>query len=1729
MNTTTALPANTAQNLQFTWTSAAGVPFGNARITFARTQVPYGVACAFQVNADGTVQIIANDGYTLSAKDDLGTAQATDLSNSSCTLHGAASQFSMNNGGAVATATLNVEIRALLAGQTVAISTYGNPFIGGYRYPSDTQVGTVAVTGPGFNASATQAFGGANSTTTSTITIAPLNGFSGPVTFTPGSWPAGITATFSPNPATTAAAATISVGPQVGIGTTFTLPVTATSGALSTGLNIALTSNYQAIPATGSGAVGVAQNFTFNWIGTDGIVYFQDASLPAPSGSFSNGCFLHAFYTGAVQFDPLTNNYLNDFVGQSFALTVSDSYCQLNGLASAPISSGSYYPSIIATLNMQFNPIWGGKTIAIYMSGSGGTLQLAGTFTLAPSSLPSFTLTATNATVQAGFGSGTSTVAVVPASGFNSPVTLSATNWPSGITAAFGTNPATGSSVVTITAASTVPIGTYQLTVTGSSGSLSATKLISLYVGSPPSFDIGFYIPGIYDSQSVPPGATLDVPVFVTGSHGFNSPVTLSTPGWPTGITGTFSANPTLGQYLLLSIHCDPSVPVGSYPLPIVGTGGGLTELAAFTVTVSSAAQYVIAATPVTIPAGGSGVSNVTVIAMGGITGPVNLSAIAYYTNGTVDWAFDVNPTVTTSHLTLTVPSTVAPGTYLVSVYGTVANNFPGFPKDYLVLTVTAPVGTLPYGVSVTPSAGSGTVSTFQNFQFAWASSAGQPILFSGSVLIQDSAISAPNPVYSCYIQEFENGAAFLADDTGSIASAAANYLGYPGAFLAANSHCRLDGPGSGKLVVANGGASLRSTMSLIFNPVWVGKTLAIWMQALDVGSQTGSWKQLGTFQVLSGQSFWLSATAATALAGAAGTSTVTVNSIGNFNAPVTLSTLNWPAEITGTFATNPATGTSVANISVAPNVVPGLYSLTVNGVSGSLSSSAVIVLSVSTSGSTLPYGVSVTPAAGSGPVHTAQNLDFVWGSPAGQPVLAWGSVLIQDSSLSTPTPANACYLKANSTGAMQLADDTGSFAGAANNFIGNPWAVTSSNAHCQLNGLASGKVTATNGGASLESLLNLQFSSAWAGKTLAIWIQGTNTNYKSGNWQQLGTFTVSPANTGSFTLSATNSSAAQGINGTSTITVTPANGFNSPVTLSAVNWPSGITGTFGTNPAIGTSVVTISVGAGVPLNLYSLTVTGVSGALSASTTISLQVQSFSLSATSATATAGASGTSTVTVTQINNANLPVTLSTSGWPNGITGTFGTNPATNTSVVTINVASTVAVGTYSLTVSGASGPSLTAGTTIPLTVSASGGGTLPYGVSVTPAAGNAAANTAANLAFAWASPNGQPALTWGSIIIQDSAVSTPTAASACYLRMNGGGSVQLGDDAGTLGGNNFAGNPWALTTSNAHCQLNGLASAQVSLTNGGANLQSTLNLQFASVWAGKTLSIWLQGTNTNYQSGTWQKLGTFTVSGTAPPPSFTLGATPAGAVQAGSTGSSTVSLVSANGFNSNVTLAATGWPAGITGSFTTNPLTQSVGTSAVAIAVGASVAPGSYSLTVTGTSGTLSATVTVALTVTASGGGTLPYGVSVTPSAGSATANTAQNLQFIWAAPAGQPALTWGSIIIQDSSVATPTAANACYLRVNSSGAVELANDPGTTLMSNIYVGEAWAPNSSNAHCQLNGPPSSKVTVSGTNTQVTLNLQFASVWAGKTLSIWMQGTNTNYQSGTWQQLGTLQVQ
>jgi hypothetical protein len=101
-------------------------------------------------------------------------------------------------------------------------------------------------------------------------------------------------------------------------------------------------------------------------------------------------------------------------------------------------------------------------------------------------------------------------------------------------------------------------------------------------------------------------------------------------------------------------------------------------------------------------------------------------------------------------------------------------------------------------------------------------------------------------------------------------------------------------------------------------------------------------------------------------------------------------------------------------------------------------------------------------------------------------------------------------------------------------------------------------------------------------------------------------------SSTPDYTLSASPSSLSitQGAGGSSTINVTPLNGFNGTVNLSVSGLPSGVTATFNPASTSTTSSLTFSSTTSATTGTFTVTVTGVSGSLTRTTAISLTVTS---------------------------------------------------------------------------------------------------------------------------------------------------------------------------------------------------------------------------------------------------------------------------------------------------------------------------------------------------------------------------------------------------------------------------------------------------------------------------------------------------------------------------------------
>ena len=219
---------------------------------------------------------------------------------------------------------------------------------------------------------------------------------------------------------------------------------------------------------------------TFNW--STRIANFKFANCGgSPDFTLSASPASLSITQGSSGSSTITVNPSGGFTG-----SVSLSASGLPAGVTASFGTNPTTSTSVLTLSASSTATTGTATVTV--TGTSGTLSHTTTINLtvnAPAA-PDFSLSAspTSLTVKQG-SSGSSTITETDLNGFTGAVTLSTSALPSGVTASFGTNPTTSTSVLTFTASSTAATGTSTITVTGTSGSLTHTVNISLTIAAP--------------------------------------------------------------------------------------------------------------------------------------------------------------------------------------------------------------------------------------------------------------------------------------------------------------------------------------------------------------------------------------------------------------------------------------------------------------------------------------------------------------------------------------------------------------------------------------------------------------------------------------------------------------------------------------------------------------------------------------------------------------------------------------------------------------------------------------------------------------------------------------------------------------------------------------------------------------------------------------------------------------------------------------------------------------------------------------------------------------------------------------------------------------------------------------------------------------------------------------------------------------------------------------------
>jgi hypothetical protein len=834
--------------------------------------------------------------------------------------------------------------------------------------------------------------------------------------------------------------------------------------------------------------------------------------IDALAGPQVPGFWLQAS-TGLLTVNPGASNSTTITVNDAGGFTGSVNLAVTSGLPTGVTAAWGANPttgSSVLTLTATSNAAT--ATGMLTITGTSGDITVTTNLALTVHG-PSFALWASPPSLSLNQGaSGTSTITVVPQYGFTWSVQLAVTSTlPTGVTASWGTNPTSGTSVLTLTAGSSAPYSSSTITITGTSGNLTAATTVAVTVQAPT-----FRLTSV-GNLNIGLGSSGGATIFVDPEYGFTGSVALSVSGLPSGVTALWNPNPTSTGSSILTLTASNSAAIGTATVTITGTWGSATAVTTFALGVY-APSFLLYAGNLSIGQGSNGTTYINISPQYGFTGNVALAASGL--PGGVTASFAPNPTTGSSVLTLAASAAASLGQYNVIITGT-SGQFSA--SATLVLTVYPQSFTLwSYGGMNIGQGGNGTTSVFVSPQYGFSGA----VAFSVSGLPSGVTASfSPNPTATA-----SSGLTFSASNSASL--------------------------GQYNVIVIGTSGSLSATTTV---------TVGIYVPSFTLG--------FGTLTI--GQ-------------GASATTSISVNPLYGFAGNVTLSASELPSGVTASWNPNPtALGNSSLTLTASGNSSLGQYNILITGTSGAQTASSWVDLSIYPQGFTLsdsPNSLVMNEgSSGTATVYIAPQYGFN------------GPVTLSASGLPSGVTAT---------------------------FAPNPTATGSSVLTLAAAGnAAAGTAIVTITGAS---------GAPYANTTLSLTVNAPN-------------FTLAD--------SPSELNLLQGASEKSAITVIPQNGFSGNVSLAVTGLPCGVTGSWNTNPTAGSSVLTLAAAGAAAIGTFSAIISGTSGALTATLPLAVNVKSAppptttTLSVTSAgvPATSISSG-STITLTAaVRAASTPLT------------------------------------------------------------------------------------------------------------------------------------------------------------------------------------------------------------------------------------------------------------------------------------------------------------------------------------------------------------------------------------------------------------------------------------------------------------------------------------------------------
>lgn len=571
----------------------------------------------------------------------------------------------------------------------------------------------------------------------------------------------------------------------------------------------------------------------------------------------------------------------------------------------ASVSPATVAAGSLCTLTLKAAASTAVSTASLTLRGSGGGLLATAPLTLNVTPGPGFTLAAAPAQVSVASGSSVSTaVSVAGTAGYSGMVTLSLSGLPGGLSAAF--NP----SVVSIGASGASASATSTLTITATAGASAVSanvtiKGVSAALSAATTFTVnatgvrGFTLTAMPPAVGLVQGGSATALIGVVGKGNFTGNVTLTLPGLPTGVTATFTpAVAATGTTATLVLLAAPSAAVASRGVTLTGTSGSISATAPLTVSVT-ASGFTLSTNPpsLTVVAGSFATTAISVTANGSFTGSVSLSVTGLPQGVSAAFNPVAIPAGGTATLRLTAAASALLGTANLALRGT-----------YSSLAESAPLI-----LNVVPAPGFSLIATPPTLTIAAGASLSSTVVvsgtggFAGAVTLAVSGLRAG-------VTATVSPASVPAGGTATVTVTAA------ASSTASNGNISILGTGGGLSV------QIPITVAVIAAP---GFSLTPGASTLNV------------------------APGATGLAG------ISVLTKGGYQGIVSLYVAGLPGGVTAAFtpSTTAVGGSAMLMITVAPSTGLSTSLLTITGISGNLSATTTISLTIAAPGFYLQAG----------------------------------------------------------------------------------------------------------------------------------------------------------------------------------------------------------------------------------------------------------------------------------------------------------------------------------------------------------------------------------------------------------------------------------------------------------------------------------------------------------------------------------------------------------------------------------------------------------------------------------------------------------------------------------------------------------------------------------------------------------------------------------------------------